>query len=182
MQTFNNRAELFRHMPRGIVAEIGVHHGDNAQTILDSASADTLILIDCWEQQSGPYARDPSNTQLKGVYEQVVKRFAANSSVSVLKMYSSVAAMLFTNEAFDWVYIDADHTLQAVRADLAMWWPKVKVRGFLCGHDYIVDKYNKSYSYIQVKQAVNEFCQERVLELYALTDEKYGSWAIRRDK
>jgi hypothetical protein len=34
------------------------------------------------------------------------------------------------------VFIDADHTYEAVKADIAAWLPKVKPDGILAGHDY----------------------------------------------
>jgi hypothetical protein len=36
----------------------------------------------------------------------------------------------------DFVYIDGDHSYEAVKEDIAGWWPKVKVGGILAGHDY----------------------------------------------
>lgn len=46
------------------------------------------------------------------------------------------AAKLYEDGSFDFVFIDADHSYEAVRADIAAWAPKVRVGGWLGGHDY----------------------------------------------
>ena len=38
----------------------------------------------------------------------------------------------------DFVFIDGEHSLQAVRDDLRWWAPKVRKGGVVAGHDYFV--------------------------------------------
>lgn len=38
--------------------------------------------------------------------------------------------------AVDLVFIDADHTYEAVKEDIELWKPHVRPGGLLCGHDY----------------------------------------------
>jgi hypothetical protein len=42
----------------------------------------------------------------------------------------------FPNGYFDWLYIDGDHSLEAVRGDLRLAMEKVKRGGLVCGDDY----------------------------------------------
>ena len=51
-------------------------------------------------------------------------------------MPSLAAATLFPNDSLDFVFIDADHAYDAVRADVTAWRPNVKVGGTLAGHDW----------------------------------------------
>ena len=37
---------------------------------------------------------------------------------------------------FDLVFLDGDHSLEGVAADIEAWWPKVKPGGWLGGHDW----------------------------------------------
>mgnify|MGYP003393813168 FL=1 len=53
MLILKNRAELYAHLPPGVVAEIGVQLGDNAQDILEYGRPKELHLIDCWMHQTG---------------------------------------------------------------------------------------------------------------------------------
>lgn len=40
------------------------------------------------------------------------------------------------NGSLDFVFVDAGHSYNAVRQDLADWWPKVRPGGWFGGHDY----------------------------------------------
>jgi hypothetical protein len=50
----------------------------------------------------------------------------------------------------DLVFIDADHSYEGVKADIEAWLPKVKVGGWIGGHDY------KSPRFPGVERAVHE--------------------------
>jgi predicted alpha/beta hydrolase family esterase len=39
----------------------------------------------------------------------------------------------------DFVFIDADHKYESVKADIAAWLPKVRPGGHIAGHDYHSD-------------------------------------------
>lgn len=56
--------------------------------------------------------------------------------VTFLHGESTRCAQGFADESIDLVFIDADHSEQAVAADLAAWTPKVKRGGVIAGHDY----------------------------------------------
>jgi hypothetical protein len=51
-------------------------------------------------------------------------------------MSSVEASKLYADGSLDFVMLDADHTLTSVRADIAHWYPKVRVGGILSGHDF----------------------------------------------
>ena len=83
------------------------------------------------------------------------------------------AASRFEDEFFDFVYIDADHSYEAVRADLEVWWPKLKPGGLFAGHDY-------DLKFSGVKTAVDEFAQRAGLEVQQTSPEKermYGRFS-----
>lgn len=46
------------------------------------------------------------------------------------------AADEFADGSFDFVFIDADHSYDAAKDDIARWRPKVRKGGWLGGHDY----------------------------------------------
>lgn len=184
MLIYQDRKEFTRKMPTGgIVAEIGVQRGDYSSVILELSQPKTLYLIDCWEVQPGEYEADPANrVNHQLFYEGILKKYADRPDVTVMKMYSEVASQKFTDEYFDWVYIDANHGLEAVRSDLRLWWPKVKVNGFLCGHDYITADWPRTglCDFIHVKEGVDEFCAIHQVSLQALTKDKFASWCIQK--
>jgi len=55
--------------------------------------------------------------------------------LDVIKMDSQRSADLFHDQSVDFCFIDACHRYEAVKADLAAWWPKIKPGGVLAGHD-----------------------------------------------
>jgi len=75
----------------------------------------------------------------------------------------------------DFAYIDGNHSLKSVTADLGAWWPKVKSGGIICGHDYY-DR-NTDYHNCGVKTAVDEFALSNGLPI-KVTD--CTSWWINK--
>ena len=69
-----------------------------------------------------------------------------------LKMSSMDAVVKFKDNSVDFVFIDADHSYEAVKQDILAWYPKVKPGGILAGHDYYLD--NPTWG--GVYKAVNE--------------------------
>ena len=64
---------------------------------------------------------------------------------------------------FDFVFIDANHSYEAVREDVAAWAPKVRSGGIVSGHDYYP---GKSYKQCGVIQAVDEYVAAHHHKLY----------------
>ncbi len=57
--------------------------------------------------------------------------------VELLQLTSLQAARIFERETLDFVWIDGEHSYEAVMADIRVWWPLVKRGGALAGHDYV---------------------------------------------
>jgi hypothetical protein len=54
-----------------------------------------------------------------------------------IKSLSHESSTQFNDESCDVVFIDMEHTYNAVKNDIELWLPKVKVGGYLAGHDYV---------------------------------------------
>ncbi len=54
----------------------------------------------------------------------------------VLRMSSLEAAKMFPRKYFDLVFLDSDHSYEAVVNDIKVWLPLIKEGGLLTGHDY----------------------------------------------
>lgn len=122
-------------------AEIGVHMGNNAEDILKNLNIKKLYLIDSWQ---GMYAK---------LFEAVHNKFNGDKRVCLIRASSVEAGKLIT-ESLDFAYIDADHSCKAVMQDLHIWTKKVKLGGFVCGHDYTRIRQG-------VKHGVWNFCAKR---------------------
>ena len=58
------------------------------------------------------------------------------SGKHILDFNSQEASSKYEDNFFDYIYIDAEHTYQAVTKDLEVWYPKLKKNGTLFGDDY----------------------------------------------
>ncbi len=195
------RQELLNLLPKNaIVAEIGVEAGVFSKSILSITEPHHLFLIDCWTEQPTDIFPENRPEQLQlSLYQKVQQEFAGNDHVTIIKEFSSKAATLFPDDYFDWIYIDANHSYEAVKEDLEIWFAKVKDGGFITGHDYFIfDRYDPKHeslltnilddNYYGVVQAVNEFIIKYNLSIIYLTTEldisteKAPSYAIKIKK
>jgi Methyltransferase domain len=141
-----DRERLLCQLPKaGAVVEVGVWEGDFSQRLLDSLRPRMLHLVDPWqfvpEQERAWYggARAKSQEDMDRIYEGVIARFTleiADGQVVVCRETSVSAAERMASRKFEVVYIDGDHTYDAVRADLRAWAPLVAEDGVLAGDDY----------------------------------------------
>ena len=134
--------------------EIGTDKAAFAHTLLSRWKGAPLICVDPWDSTAGYYDRPcellkPRETD-KAIALHVLSRFPGR--VEVLPMTSEAAAQ-YVGEV-DFVYVDGDHSHQAVRTDLATWWSHLRPGGLFAGHDYNLDG---------VRRAVDEFVATNAL-------------------
>lgn len=142
----------------GSGCEVGVNRGHHAWYILDNWPGD-LWLVDGWADRPGPpgVGIDWGGQHKQNSFlEECRLRLRSFTSRTIFhRAFSPQAAASYPDGFFDFVYIDATHTYEAVRDDLAAWYPKVREGGLLCGHDYMDGLFHgKQFG---VKQAVDEF-------------------------
>jgi hypothetical protein len=165
--------EFFPHLwnARGLLGagvEVGVLRGDFARHIMSIWEGEMMYLIDAWAEQDQETYVDINNVNPQLQRSNLDMAIAAmkpyENRTKFIASYSTDAASIFSSDFFDWVYLDADHSFSAVRADLTAWYPKVKPGGILAGHDYIPDgRYNAGE--FGVAMAVLDFAQRHSLQV-----------------
>lgn len=90
----------------------------------------------------------------------------------VIKGLSVEVAEQFADGSVDFVFIDAEHTYDAVKADIEAWTRKVKPGGIIAGHDY--DDYWQG-----LIQAVNEAFGDRVQRVVSDNDKHLFCWKVQ---
>jgi predicted O-methyltransferase YrrM len=58
--------------------------------------------------------------------------------VNLIEAESVAASGMYPDASLDFVFIDANHTYEAVKRDIDAWLPKMKPGGIISGHDYTV--------------------------------------------
>lgn len=171
------RTLLADFLPKeAVCAEVGVFNGDFSQVLVEKTHPECLHLVDCWDQP----ADDPASQGISGEdrWKTVCERYGAEieaGKVEVHRAPSVEAAAAFPDHHFDWIYLDADHSYEGVRADLEAWAPKLKPDGILWGHDYAQHDNAKRLNF-GVVPAVNEFLKSTHRQLAALTMDNDPSW------
>jgi len=149
-----------QHVPAPTGAEIGVFAGDMSRHLLERGDL-TLFMVDSWEGDAAAYQGDSgdwhaqlSNEEQEAFFEKAKAAVLfAGDRAKILRARSDAAAAQIADGSLDFVFIDADHSYEGCRADLAAWWPKVKPGGLFAGHDYE----NQDFPKFGVKRAVDAF-------------------------
>lgn len=141
-----------------LIAEVGSWMGGTTAILATvSATNGKVFAIDHW---MGPADLPPSTINemlsffdkvkdLFGTWEERLAKgidiytyFKGNmidlgvwDTIYPLVMDSATACKIFANNILDLVFIDGDHSYEAVKQDVLGWLPKVKDSGILCGHD-----------------------------------------------
>jgi len=122
-------------------AEVGVADGYNALGVLSRRPESFAVLVDRWRtadksyRESGDLAARLTQPQWDRVYERAC-RITKKYAPTVIREDGAAAAAAVPDRSLDLAYIDANHTKQAVAADILAWLPKVKDGGWIGGHDY----------------------------------------------
>jgi len=151
-----------------IGAELGVWKGKMSYYLLSELPNLTLIMVDRW---APPIPGDSYHTsgsemalcdikKFDKVYAEAMDRvFPYRDRTIVYEMTTVKAADDVENYFLDFVFIDADHSYEGVKNDIIHWRDKVKIGGWICGHDWgNVKKGN-------VQKAVEEFFPREKIEL-----------------
>lgn len=170
---FNNLGLL------GHGVEIGVSYGGFAFHLRNTWKGEMLHLVDRWVHV--PEWRDSANVdpeKQEEYYRHVCRTFHPARNTQIYRMDSVEASAKFEDKFFDWIYIDADHSYDAVKKDINAWFPKLKPGGVMAGHDYMNgDVWG---CYFEVKRAVDEWVKERGIQINTTTEAIDPSWYFRK--
>jgi predicted O-methyltransferase YrrM len=119
-QTF---AALVKQHEWAAGAELGVDKGILFGVLLKSCPQLHLIGVDTF----------PDRDRSARVFELAAEY---GDRATVIEMNTHMASRLIYDGALDFVFIDADHSYEAVRQDIKDWQRKVKPGGWVGGHDY----------------------------------------------
>ena len=143
--------------------EIGSYMGEAARMMMSSGIFDELTIIDPWagpEEASEKFSETWDNVLYRCGENLIEWRDHKNDSginkINVLRGYSTDVYQQFMDNDFDFIYIDASHKYEDVKADIQLYSRKLRHHGIMAGNDYDVNMGGHE----GVKKAVDEFFGE----------------------
>lgn len=130
--------------------EVGVRQGFFSEYLLRTFSNLHMVGVDPYLPYQDIHEMYTQEMQdaLRHEAEDRLKIFGNRMSLYTLKSVDAASDKRIDYRKYNFVFIDAVHTYEAVKEDLAAWKDKLYIKGFLSGHDFDMEG---------VKQAVVEF-------------------------
>ncbi len=163
---FADRLDALACLPRGgRVAELGVAYGDYSQAMLEQLAPTEFHAFDLFPFHHAHeiWGRPPSETlgtdTHRAFYE---RRFGTEITAGVVTVFEGDSATLLAQQpdsSYDVIYIDADHTVEAVARDAEVAAAKLRPDGFLVFNDYVLWDHIAGYAY-GIPEVVNRMCVE----------------------
>lgn len=145
--------------PGGVIAEIGVAFGYFSKIMIEALKPAEFVAIDTFGLHHFPMVWGrPTHEVLQGLtHEAFYQREMAGAParVTIRSGFGHLRLAEFPDRHFDLIYIDADHTYDAVKVDLGVAARKLRPDGVLVCNDYIMFDHVAGASY-GVVPAVNE--------------------------
>lgn len=177
MNYLTTRTDMLRLIaPNARILEIGVFAGHFSDEILRICNPRQLFLVDIWQGTFGSGDKDGRDhtviQNMQDEYFKLVKHFKDYAGVRLVRAPSADFLRACDAHFFDAIYVDGDHSYDAVLQDLRESLPRIKPGGWLMGHDY----------HGQVKPAVDDFCREANLSISYIAQDGCPSFAIQIPK
>lgn len=121
----------------GIFVECGAWMGKSSSYLCNKAENKNVevYIIDTWLGSSSEIDsthKIATQTDIFSIFNKNMEGYKFKS----IREESEKASTLFDDNSCDIVYIDMDHSYDSVIRDIKLWFPKVKIGGFISGHDY----------------------------------------------
>lgn len=174
----STRNQLGEHLNRkGLLneaVEVGTHRGAFAETLLRSWSGQVLHCVDPWlpHPQMPGHNREADLCRCRARLEQFSYRAKVHRCTS-----AEAAANL---RSLDFVYIDGDHSAEAVRYDLRVWYEKLVPGGVLAGHDWMMPSERSWAEAVQAEVAA--FSVRVSLDVNIIVEENGLPWSFYMEK
>ncbi len=150
----------------GAFVEVGSYLGASATflatKIQEYNKNAKIYCVDIWETSFAPehfegILKKYSKNSLLEIFNNNVKECGFESVITPIQSTSMSALAQFEDNSLDFIFIDGDHSYEAVYEDTLNWYPKLKEGRIISGHDAYapqiqkavtdaLGKYNKTFS------------------------------------
>jgi cephalosporin hydroxylase len=126
--------------PGDIFVEVGVMLGHSlcylAHQARELGKEIEIYGVDPWGRTDGWGVHTTTRAFTVALQTMLTHSALEIDAIHLLRLPSVRAAWVFDDGECAFVFIDGDHSEEAVRADLRAWAPKVRSGGVIAGHDY----------------------------------------------
>lgn len=118
-------------------AELGVLKGQTFLHLLSTCQDLTLIGVDLWaDQPQTPGQEDKIGRDFASMLANIKRQSVGyGERARTIQDWTVNAAEQVADGSLDFVFVDADHSSEATRADIEAWISKLKPTGKMMGHD-----------------------------------------------
>lgn len=111
-------------------AELGAATGlTTGRVLANCPTIECLYIADIWKPVDSPQW---NMDNMEVIFRE---KFGDDKRVKILKGLSWDQAEFVKDNELDFIFIDADHSYEAVKKDIIAWYPKVRKGGIISGHD-----------------------------------------------
>jgi predicted O-methyltransferase YrrM len=152
--------EKFKPAPINVL-EVGTWMGRSADALASAMSlgvkGSCLVTVDNWSKDDSGENDEHRQAALSRYFKNrssIIKELNFREkglNWNTIIASSEEARKAYVGKKFHFIFIDADHSYEAVKKDLELWYPLLEEGGILMGHDYRPQVPHK------VKKAVDEF-------------------------
>jgi|TARA_B110000444_G_scaffold221487_1_gene222880 hypothetical protein len=141
-------------------AELGVQKGNNFRYLVENKDDLCLHGVDIWSEKEVRW-NGTSSDKLQFQPDSVNSEYLINlqewakdyeGRAFFHRHFTTHAHKFFNDGELDFIFVDAGHEYEDVKADIQAWYPKIKKGGYMIGHDV---------NQTQVRRAVREQFQDR---------------------
>ena len=133
---FEEHLERYKGLPDLRFLQLGAYTGDASEWLLTNILTDqssTLLDVDTWE---GSDEAEHKSINFSNVYEFYKKRMEPYANMRSVR--NNTENFLRNNKTtYDFIYVDANHTADAVASDAEYSWGLLKKGGILAFDDYM---------------------------------------------
>jgi hypothetical protein len=172
----NLYSRFVQEIPDGSkIVEVGCWKGKSiaylAVEIINSGKKIKVDAVDTWLGSGNKeYYHGNTHDDTNALYELFLSNILLvdpeKNIITPIRKASTDAVVTYADESLDVVFIDACHTYECVKEDIAAWFPKVKKGGYIAGHDYLWSHEDA------VRRAVNESLPT--------VDQTEGCWVYKK--
>lgn len=134
-----------------IGCEIGTHNGWSLVWLLKNCDISLMYVIDPHKEYNDePYGQNFALTAAKRNWIKNTESF--KDKIQLIEKFSVDAVEDIKDDSLDFIFIDGDHSYEAVKLELNSYYSKIKTGGVFAGHDFEL--------FDGVSKAVYEFMEE----------------------